>query len=70
MDGVNSEGIYGSRPWLKMGEGPMMPVEAPGDCKGGSTAVAGPAVKRRAEPAPGDADFRFTVAQGALFAWG
>ena len=64
------EGIYGSRPWVRMGEGPMMPVEAPGDWKGGSTATPGPPMKRQNVPAPSEADFRFTVAKGALFAWG
>jgi len=67
---LNGEGIYGSRPWVRMGEGPMMPVEAPGDWKGSSTATPGPAMKRPDVPAPSEADFRFTAAKGALFAWG
>ena len=67
---LNGEGIYGARPWVRMGEGPMMPVEAPGDWKGGSTATPGPPMKRQNVPAPSEADFRFTVAKGALFAWG
>ena len=48
----------------------MIPLQAPGDWKGGSTAVAGPSLKRQTVPPPSDADFRFTVAKGALFAWG
>ena len=67
---ANGVGIYGSRPWVRMGEGPMIPTEAPGDWKGGSTAVAGPSLKRQSVPPPSEADFRFTVANGALFAWG
>jgi alpha-L-fucosidase len=53
-----------------MGEGPLIPVEAPGDWKGGSTAVAGPAIAREKRPAPGEADFRFTVAKDTLYAFG
>lgn len=67
---VNGEGIYGSRPWVRMGEGPMTPAEAPGDWKGGSTAVEGPRVGRQSVPAPSEEDFRFTVGKGGLYAWG
>jgi len=67
---TNGEGIYGSRPWVRMGEGPMMPVEPPGDWKGGSTAVEGPRIAGHRGPAPSEADFRFTVAKGALYAFG
>jgi alpha-L-fucosidase len=67
---TNGEGIYGSRPWVKMGEGPMVPSAAPGDWKGGSTAVEGPRIQRAKMPAPSAADFRFTTAKGALFAFG
>ena len=67
---ANGEGIYGSRPWVRMGEGPMIPAQAPGDWKGGSTAVAGPSLTRQKVPPPSEADFRFTVAKGALYAWG
>jgi alpha-L-fucosidase len=66
----NGEGIYGSRPWVHMGEGPMMPLEAPGDWKGGSTAVEGPRIGRQTVPPPSEADFRFTVAKGILYAFG
>ena len=64
------DGLYGARPWVRMGEGPMIPAEAPGDWKGGSTAVAGPAIGREKRPAPSEADFRFTVGKGALYAFG
>jgi len=48
----------------------MMPVEPPGDWKGGSTAVEGPRIAGHRGPAPSEADFRFTVAKGALYAFG
>lgn len=64
------EAIYGSRPWVRMGEGPMIPAEAPGDWKGGSTDAPGPRIARQVLPAPGEADFRFTVAKGNLYALG
>jgi alpha-L-fucosidase len=67
---VNGEAIYGSRPWIHMGEGPMMPPEPPGDWKGGSTAVEGPRIGRQNIPPPGADDFRFTVAKGSLYALG
>jgi alpha-L-fucosidase len=67
---VNGEAIYGSRPWTRMGEGPMMPPEPPGDWKGGSTAVQGPRIGHPNVPPPSEADFRFTVAKRALYALG
>ncbi len=67
---VHGEGLYGARPWVRMGEGPLIPAQTPGDWKGGSTAVAGPSIARAKRPAPSDADFRFTVVKGALFAFG
>ena len=67
---TNGEGLYGSRPWVRAGEGPAMPPEPPGDWKGGSTAVEGPRLGRQTVPAPSEADFRFTVGKGALYAWG
>jgi alpha-L-fucosidase len=67
---VNGEAIYGSRPWIHMGEGPMMPPEPPGDWKGGSTAQQGPRIARQSVPSPSEADFCFTVAKGALYAIG
>jgi alpha-L-fucosidase len=67
---VNGEGIYGSRPWVQMGEGPTVPTQAPGDWKGGSTAVEGPKLTRQNMPRPGETDFRFTVANSAVYAFG
>ena len=67
---VNGEGIYGSRPWKRMGEGPSVPSEAPGDWKGGSTANQGPRIQRpRTAPAT-EADFRFTTVGDRLYAFG
>ena len=67
---VNGEAIYGSRPWVHPGEGPGMPVEAPGDWKGGSTDQPGPRVAAKRMASMGEADFRFTVGKGALYAMG
>ena len=67
---IHGEGIYGSRPWTKPGEGPNTPAEAPGDWKGGSTDRPGPTVKRKASVPVTEADFRFTTANGNLYAFG
>ncbi len=67
---VNGEGIYGSHPWIRMGEGPLIPDEAPGNWKGGSTAIEGPRIQSPRPPAPTEADFRFTTAKGSLYAFG
>lgn len=67
---VKGESIYGSRLWVRMGEGPLIPHEAPGDWKGSSTAVAGPRILRPKLPPPGDAHFRFPVANQFVFAFG
>jgi alpha-L-fucosidase len=56
--GVNSEGIYGTRPWKVYGEGPSTQVEKPG----GSFNEA----KRRALTAE---DVRFTTKGNALYAF-
>ena len=66
----NGEAIYGSSPWIRFGEGPLIPPEAPGDWKGGSTDQPGPSIKREVLPAPSTADFRFTVAGDALYVFG
>jgi alpha-L-fucosidase len=66
----NGEGIYGAHPWRIMGEGPLVPSEPPGDWKGGSTAVPGPKVSGPKLPPPGEADFRFTTAKDAVYAFG
>lgn len=67
---VNGEAIYGARPWVVMGEGPLMPAEPPGDWKGGSTAAPGPKVQAEKLPPAGAADFRFTAQPGAVYAFG
>ncbi|SEF80293.1 alpha-L-fucosidase [Bryocella elongata] len=67
---ANGDAVYGARPWIRMGEGPLMPLEPPGDWKGGSTAQQGPKIERKAVQPPSEEDFRFTVAQGALYAIG
>jgi alpha-L-fucosidase len=66
----NGEAIYGSRPWTHPGEGPTVPTEPPGDWKGGSTAHDGPPIQRAAHISTTDADFRFTVANNNLYAFG
>ncbi|WP_420239593.1 alpha-L-fucosidase [Telmatobacter bradus] len=67
---IHGEAIYGTCAWTRFGEGPMMPKEAPGDWKGGSTDQPGPKLARRAALAPTEADFRFTVGPRALYAFG
>ncbi len=67
---INGEAIYGSRPFTHMGEGPSIPAEAPGDWKGGSTAVEGPHIQHPPHLALTTADFRFTTANGNLYAFG
>jgi len=67
---TNGEGIYGSRPWVRMGEGPGIPTEAPGDWKGGSTASPGPRLQRPRPVPLTEANFRFTTAKSMLFAFG
>ncbi|MGA7815552.1 alpha-L-fucosidase, partial [Caballeronia sp.] len=67
---VNGEGIYGTRAWMIFGEGPLIPSEAPGDWKGGSTDQPGPRVTREKLPPPSEADFRFTAGRDALYAFG
>jgi alpha-L-fucosidase len=67
---INGEGIYGTRAWIRFGEGPMMPKEAPGDWKGGSTDQPGPKLTRQVTTAPTEADFRFTAGAKALYVFG
>ncbi len=66
----NGEGIYGSRPWVRYGEGPSVPNEPPGDWKGGSTAHDGPPLKRKPPIPISEAEFRFTTANANLYAFG
>jgi alpha-L-fucosidase len=67
---IHGEGIYGSRPWTHIGEGPNTPAEAPGDWKGGSTDRPGPSIGRRPATPITEADFRFTTAGGGVYAFG
>ena len=67
---VNGEGIYGSSPWKVMGEGPSIPLEAPGDWKGGSTAQPGPRIAPALTASLTDKDFRFTAGKRVLYAFG
>jgi len=67
---INGEAIYNSRPWIRFGEGPLIPPEPPGDWKGGSTDQPGPSIARQKHPDPSEADFRFTVTSGSLYAFG
>jgi alpha-L-fucosidase len=66
----NGEGIYGSRPWTHYGEGPGVPTEPPGDWKGGSTAHAGPSLKRKPSIPITEAEFRFTTVNNNLYVFG
>jgi alpha-L-fucosidase len=67
----NGEGIYGSRPWRIMGEGPGVPLTCPPDWRGGSTDDQTNTIKG-ARPAATitEANFRFTTAGNALYAFG
>jgi alpha-L-fucosidase len=67
---ANGEGIYGSRPWQVMGEGPSMPGEAPGNWKGASSAQPGPEIPARRSAPLTDQDFRFTTNAGRLYVFG
>jgi alpha-L-fucosidase len=58
-----------------MGEGPTIPASVPPDWKGGSTADQTTAIKedpgsQRPRVQMTEATFRFTAANGALYAWG
>ncbi len=68
--GINGEAIYGSRAWIRPGEGPGIPWSPPGDWKGGSTAQQMPPVKRPPNVPLTEADFRFTAANNNLYAIG
>ncbi len=61
---VNGEGIYGSKAWVKFGEGPL-------DASGKMALLPTGAVDRKqAEYRFGPGDFRFTVGKdGAVYAW-
>lgn len=69
---MNGEGIYGSRPWYTPGEGPGVPAECPPDWKGGSTDDPKNAIHDGPESHDRltAASFRFTTANGNLYAFG
>ena len=68
---VHGEAIYGSKPWVRFGEGPSVPAYPPSDWTGGSTAVppppGSPQPPRRAMTAE---DLRFTTNGGSLYVFG
>jgi alpha-L-fucosidase len=67
----NGEAIYGSRPWRIMGEGPGVPAECPPDWRGGSTDDQTNTIKGgRPRVQITEANFRFTTANGNLYAFG
>ncbi|MDP9038480.1 MAG: alpha-L-fucosidase [Acidobacteriota bacterium] len=72
---ANGEGIYDSRPWRIMGEGPGVPAECPPDWRGGSTADQTNAIKAdpgtpRTRTQMTEANFRFTTGHRNLYAFG
>jgi alpha-L-fucosidase len=68
---ANGEAIYGSRAWIRPGEGPGVPATPNGDWKGRSTAILDwPHVKAEEQKPYTEADFRFTVKEGKLYAIG
>lgn len=72
---ANGEGIYDSRPWRVMGEGPGVPTACPPEWKGGSTADQSTAIRDdpgtpRARNEITEANFRFTTVNGKLYAFG
>ncbi|MBS1820950.1 MAG: alpha-L-fucosidase [Acidobacteria bacterium] len=67
----NGEAIYGSRAWIRPGEGPGVPATPNGDWKGRSTAILDwPSVKAEKQKPFTEADFRFTTKDGSLYAIG
>jgi alpha-L-fucosidase len=71
----HGEGVYDSRPWRVMGEGPGVLNACPPDWKGGSTAEQENAIKDapgtpRARAPITEASFRFTTVGGKLYAFG
>lgn len=67
----NGEAIYGSRAWIRPGEGPAVPAAPNGDWKGRSTGILDwPHVKPEEQKPYTEADFRFTTKGGKLYAIG
>jgi alpha-L-fucosidase len=67
----NGEAVYGSKAWVRPGEGPGVPEEAPQEWRGWPTGMGLPAnVHLHYPPPPTTADFRFTINNGNLYATG
>jgi alpha-L-fucosidase len=67
----NGEAVYDSRPWVRPGEGPGVPEQAPQTWRGWPTAMGLPPTSLQKYPLPpATADFRFTINRGALYATG
>jgi len=67
----NGEAVYGSKAWIRPGEGPGVPEEAPQEWRGWPTGMGIPAgVPNKYPLPPTPSDFRFTINQGALYAAG
>ncbi|HEV2483964.1 MAG TPA: alpha-L-fucosidase [Terracidiphilus sp.] len=67
----NGEAVYGARTWLRPGEGPGVPEEAPQEWRGWPTGMGLPGnIHSHYPPQPTTADFRFTVNKGNLYATG
>jgi len=67
----NGEAVYGSKSWMRPGEGPGVPQEAPQEWRGWPTGMGIPAGVANKYPLPPTAtDFRFTLNHGNLYATG
>jgi alpha-L-fucosidase len=67
----NGEAVYGSKPWLRPGEGPGVPAEAPQEWGGWPTGMGIPYKAISHYPLPPTlTDFRFTTNKGNLYATG
>lgn len=67
----NGEAVYGSKAWVRPGEGTGVPDEAPQSWRGWPTGMGLPADARvHYPPPPTPADFRFTINRGSMYATG
>ena len=67
----NGEAVYDSKTWLRPGEGPGVPAEAPQEWRGWPTGMGLPANVGNHYPSPPTIhDFRFTTNHGNLYATG
>jgi alpha-L-fucosidase len=65
----NGEAVYDARPWLRPGEGPGVPPEAPQEWRGWPTGMGLPGnIHNRYPLPPTPTDFRFTTNHGNLYA--